>query len=869
MANFNPGLNPTSDPNYEGVRGPELINVEGRNKEISSRRTAESIFAGLKAGVVGADNALQQSSRNELESGYEKLIGAQGVDLAAGNAVINPENTVYNPSGGGIPDKEQQFLAEGMDRLTAARDQGKLSNTHYYAQLEAMVRNVKSRYPGYNEIIDRQIEGIAGVKPANALRQSMLHDLEKAAAANAEKLDTKEKFILNHAQHATQADRDDYNNGKITTDQMVSKIQDRLGAVQELEAKKTKLAAEAAEENQTEERTLRGASKIVADNHNLALTDVSTLAASALEAQRNGTYDPTAYGTQLQSVRLKFMEKATKDLQEALGTKVSPQKLNELVAEQAKRFDDYAAAFTDKDSGHLARLDNQLKAMQDKDTLAVLGDDKIGIPMRSLQIAEKLGGKDMASIMFNNLQALAEKGKGPDIGAGVGQVLGQGVATKPTEALTKADASTKQIIYDNKVGTATGTEGWNQPKKLIESLHKVGKDQPVNVEMAINSWVDNLTNPQYPTDFAKNSARALFAKDNKDFLTYAFKDFESRKQAFGLLTSPKVTEAMANVKKEDPETYKAYKEWAYGNFKMIVNQSAHDLQVLAQRPYMDLKMDDKTGHLMLVPNAEGEKIARQKMVNQPLAFTVATGIEKLLGRGLSENVRQLNAATDNVKKILEADGYTNYGDQMKNMIASLAQQAPKEKEGVWPWVMKNLQLPEQLMEKPEDLEFGGTHPSFTEASGTLGGKDVMAMIAKGESGSNYNRLVDTPTHPKEIPLTDMTIREVLTYQKGMLRAGNESSAAGKYQVVSKTLKGLVDSGVVGMNDKYDEATQDKIANALLEGRGYKDYLEGRMPLDKFLVGLGKEWEIIKVNPSLRRKVAEELKSQRLAYAGED
>lgn len=865
MANFNPGLNPTSDPNYEGVRGPELINVEGHNKETSSRRTAESIFAGLKAGVVGADNALQQSSRNELESGYEKLIGAQGVDLAAGNAVINPENTVYNPSGGGIPDKEQQFLAEGMDRLTAARDQGKLSNTHYYAQLEAMVRNVKSRYPGYNEIIDRQIEGIAGVKPANALRQSMLHDLEKAAAANAEKLDTKEKFILNHAQHATQADRDNYNNGKITTDQMVSKIQDRLGAVQELEAKKTKLAAEAAEESQTEERTLRGASDIVAKNHNLALTDVSTLAASALEAQRNGTYDPTAYGTQLQSVRLKFMEKATKDLQETLGTKVNPQKLNELVAEQAKRFDDYAAAFTDKDSGHLARLDNQLKAMQDKDTLAVLGDDKIGIPMRSLQVANRLGGKDMASIMFNNLQALAEKGKGPDIGAGVGRVLGGGATAKPTEALTKADASTKQIIYDNKVGTATGTEGWNQPKKLIESLHKVGKDQPVNVEMAINSWVDNLTNPQYPTDFAKNSARALFAKDNKDFLTYAFKDFESRKQAFGLLTSPKVTEAMENVKKSDPETYKAYREWAYGNYKMILNQSAHDLEVLSNRPYLDLKFDEKTGHLNLVPNAEGEKLAKEKWYNQSIPYNLATLIEKSLGKNLTANVRELNAATDNVTKILKADGY-DPGNETKNMIAALAQGAPKEKAGVWNWIARSIQLPKV---NPEDLSFGGTHPSFTEASGTLGGKDVMAMIAKGESGSNYNRLVDTPTHPKEIPLTDMTIREVLTYQKGMLRAGNESSAAGKYQVVSKTLKGLVDSGVVGMNDKYDEATQDKIANALLEGRGYKDYLEGRMPLDKFLVGLGKEWEIIKVNPSLRRKVAEELKGQRLAYAGED
>jgi hypothetical protein len=44
-------------------------------------------------------------------------------------------------------------------------------------------------------------------------------------------------------------------------------------------------------------------------------------------------------------------------------------------------------------------------------------------------------------------------------------------------------------------------------------------------------------------------------------------------------------------------------------------------------------------------------------------------------------------------------------------------------------------------------------------------------------------------------------------------------AAGRYQIIPGTLKGLVKQGVVSRDDKFDEATQDKLGMALIQGTG--------------------------------------------------
>jgi muramidase (phage lysozyme) len=115
---------------------------------------------------------------------------------------------------------------------------------------------------------------------------------------------------------------------------------------------------------------------------------------------------------------------------------------------------------------------------------------------------------------------------------------------------------------------------------------------------------------------------------------------------------------------------------------------------------------------------------------------------------------------------------------------------------------------------------------------------LLDFIGKKESNGNYNILVGGKTEPN---LTNMTIAEVIQFQKGMKSRGHESTAVGKYQIIRKTLEGLVAAGYARMDEKFSPQTQDKLAVGLLKIRGLNKYLSGKMPPEQFADNLSKEW----------------------------
>jgi hypothetical protein len=119
---------------------------------------------------------------------------------------------------------------------------------------------------------------------------------------------------------------------------------------------------------------------------------------------------------------------------------------------------------------------------------------------------------------------------------------------------------------------------------------------------------------------------------------------------------------------------------------------------------------------------------------------------------------------------------------------------------------------------------------------------LLDYIARYESGGDYNivwsgiRKADHP--PKK--LTEMTIGEVLDWQDS-IDARYMSEAAGRYQVMEDTLRGVVDEMGLSRNQKYDEGTQDSIAIHLLRRRGLRAYLAGEILAEKFANSIAKEW----------------------------
>ncbi len=117
---------------------------------------------------------------------------------------------------------------------------------------------------------------------------------------------------------------------------------------------------------------------------------------------------------------------------------------------------------------------------------------------------------------------------------------------------------------------------------------------------------------------------------------------------------------------------------------------------------------------------------------------------------------------------------------------------------------------------------------------------LLATIAEGESRGNYNAYFGNAGNTTT-KFTAMTVAEVLQWQQDFVASGQPSNAVGKYQFIRPTLEGLVRELQIDRSAQFDEALQDKLAIRLIERRGLRDYLRGRLSREEFAHNLSKEW----------------------------
>lgn len=138
---------------------------------------------------------------------------------------------------------------------------------------------------------------------------------------------------------------------------------------------------------------------------------------------------------------------------------------------------------------------------------------------------------------------------------------------------------------------------------------------------------------------------------------------------------------------------------------------------------------------------------------------------------------------------------------------------------------------------------GGGNAPFVMGSNS---GSILDLIAKRESGGDYNMTLDNGQWTGgRRNLVSMTLNEIVALQRSMLTPANRakygngqgSSALGRYQIVGKTLRGLIQSMGLSGNELYDPAMQDRLARELLRQR------QGQG-----VAGLRSEWEGLKGVP---------------------
>ena len=144
---------------------------------------------------------------------------------------------------------------------------------------------------------------------------------------------------------------------------------------------------------------------------------------------------------------------------------------------------------------------------------------------------------------------------------------------------------------------------------------------------------------------------------------------------------------------------------------------------------------------------------------------------------------------------------------------------------------------------------------------------VLDLIGRYESRGDYEIVYGgIPKAQRPQKLTAMTIAKVISWQRQVVATGADSSAAGKYQIIRKTLEASVAALKMSMERLFDKTTQDELAVHLLASRGMQRFLDGQIDSDDMALGLAKEWASLPVPVDMMGQTRR-IKSGQSYYAG--
>ena len=128
---------------------------------------------------------------------------------------------------------------------------------------------------------------------------------------------------------------------------------------------------------------------------------------------------------------------------------------------------------------------------------------------------------------------------------------------------------------------------------------------------------------------------------------------------------------------------------------------------------------------------------------------------------------------------------------------------------------------------------------------------IMDFVAAREAPRGYVDYYRGVSFPPPRPLTEMTIDEVLDWQAAANPPGPGTAAAGRYQIIEQTLRGLKRQMDLTGDERFDPAMQDRMAFELMLGRGWDRFARGTLGARDFALSLAKEWASLPVLDTAR------------------
>lgn len=650
MASFVPNL-------QEG----EAQNFMGYSRGTGTNRTFSSLFEGIgnTVGAVAgfADEKNKSNIYNEIDKKVSDIRASYGVDsesdVAGATPVPGPDGT---PPGPIPPDLKNS--SEYLGRLQKGYMSGTVKEVHYYGQLNNVVKEMRLKYPNYNQYIDATVQNITGVTPANAIVSQLRQDaLAEANAAKAES--NKQETYINQNQAEVVTAFPDYfqNPGKYSFDQ----VRNGVANIKAQDANISRMVQQANYENSlntlSKTKSADSFGKIAGIVGNQALNGgLNSIAGgtwaevqSKLQKWQATGQAPTPEETQQILAQANNMKTAIVQkmneiaLQDGFASTLDKKTRDEAISLATSQVDSLIEALNNKDIGMLNLNAAWIKATQDEATASALKQ----VPgLAQLQTLKQLGGDTAVG------QYLATSG------AGILNEISY-LAAKAPMIQTAVDPS-KSINDDLKA---------NSNLMKDPSLGVSGKANNVALGDHVSAILDSKNE-----GLGIKAATRLFLTDNG--LNLSLVDNNAAKgitgrgtpqdRVFAKLTSPDVTARMVELGKKNPDLWKGYVNWAVTNFSSRVRSTALDMkQQLDNIPELSKFVrpfyDPESGKLVAQEIPYDQRPADNNGV--PVDYLVADQAKQIFMNSL----RDLNVAISGMKPILDANG-SNSSSQMEKLL---------------------------------------------------------------------------------------------------------------------------------------------------------------------------------------------------------
>jgi hypothetical protein len=602
-------LNPNQD---RGGQAQNFLNFSrGEIADKSSATLFKAAGDTLDASIKIADQQVVNSIRNEATE-----------DVDAIRDVANGTATAQDVTETELPDDAKAEI-KNAQRKSQARKQGKLSDTHYWSQMDSVSRKLRSRYPGHRAQIDSIMSGLVGRTPANALRSALQAEANRSQNKAEREQSQRERWV---AQGLVSPDVI-ANPSKYTQAEVAAQAgaRNRLKADIQLKRAQMALATDRRQfDDDTAQRNLRAE---LATENALVVNDVAT----------------------------KDIMDRIRDFQQR-GDNVAPEEIKSLLANIgelqtiAQRRALKVATDTDSNGfSYTARLGPKASEEALSSTNAVFNT-----------ITNAVANKQWGLLGFK-LQSLQQIEQSDNLEAGKqGFFRVQKVLREVSPALQEAWLATPEglrqvtnlsnhtaVLSAHKIMTSQQTLAAEVKSLSAEGASATTISRSIdNLETAL--FDDTVTDDQFAT-----TVENMFGPGNENFLTrdIAKKD---REKLFTQFASPRMLKRFQNKLQQGfTKEWELYKSWVLNNFNGITGQDMAELDALVvNRKDFTASFNPKTSQIDIKPRTLPNVQAGLGVAGQ-----VITGVrERSLMGSAEEAVRRINRYMSVTKPLFEAEG---------------------------------------------------------------------------------------------------------------------------------------------------------------------------------------------------------------------